>query len=288
MLEFIKKGKFYNLLKKTYQKSVRAYYKTKAGKKAIERKELEQYQELWKEKLEKLKNSHGGRCFVIGNGPSLKSEDLDKLKDEITFCSNFIYKIYDETDFRPTYYTLCDPHAFKKVYDEGALNNIGAKLMLLDYFFDKKILDYYKESSVQFFRKELWAWRFETENFNRKVKFSPDAANGVFDAYTVTYIMLQFAVYMGFDEIILLGCDHNYSKTIDNKRKVTILSGADSFIKGKDIEKEGFSLPNLERNAQGFECAERFAKKHGIKILNATRGGKLEVFKRVDFDTLFN
>jgi hypothetical protein len=36
-----------------------------------------------------------------------------------------------------------------------------------------------------------------------------------------------------------------------------------------------------------YEAAERYAKEHGIKIFNATRGGRLETFERVDFDDLF-
>ena len=38
---------------------------------------------------------------------------------------------------------------------------------------------------------------------------------------------------------------------------------------------------------KGYICAKRFCDEHGIKIYNATRGGKLEVFPRVDFDEVF-
>lgn len=36
-----------------------------------------------------------------------------------------------------------------------------------------------------------------------------------------------------------------------------------------------------------YQAARRYAETHGIKIYNATRGGELEVFERVDFDSLF-
>ena len=36
-----------------------------------------------------------------------------------------------------------------------------------------------------------------------------------------------------------------------------------------------------------FDSGKHYADKHGIKIYNATRGGKLEIFDRVDFDTIF-
>ena len=60
-------------------------------------------------KTKALKNIHKGkRAFILGNGPSLEIEDLDKLKNEITFASNKIYLAFDQTDWRPTYYCVED------------------------------------------------------------------------------------------------------------------------------------------------------------------------------------
>ena len=42
-------------------------------------------------------------------------------------------------------------------------------------------------------------------------KFSHDAHSFLYDGYSITYSLLQLAIYMGFKEIILLGCDSNYS-----------------------------------------------------------------------------
>ena len=41
-------------------------------------------------------------------------------------------------------------------------------------------------------------------------------------------------------------------------------------------------------NLLAYQAAREYADRHGIKIYNATRGGKLEVFERVDFDSLFS
>ena len=57
-------------------------------------------------KMKELKDTKiGKRCFIIGNGPSLKAEDLSKLykNNEITFAFNRIYHIFDQTKWRPTY-----------------------------------------------------------------------------------------------------------------------------------------------------------------------------------------
>lgn len=56
-----------------------------------------------------MKDSHKGeRCFLIGNGPSLTGEDLHLLKDEYTFGTNMVYKIFDKTDWRPSFHCVSD------------------------------------------------------------------------------------------------------------------------------------------------------------------------------------
>lgn len=37
-----------------------------------------------------------------------------------------------------------------------------------------------------------------------------------------------------------------------------------------------------------YQSAKQYANQHDFKIYNATRGGKLEIFERVDFNDLFN
>ena len=71
------------------------------------------------DELKKYKNIHQGqRCFIIGTGPSLTTDDLELLKDEITFGSNRIFEIYSRTDWRPTYYMNQDFQLIEKYADE--------------------------------------------------------------------------------------------------------------------------------------------------------------------------
>jgi len=53
-------------------------------------------------KLAALKDSHKGeRCFLIGNGPSLRQTDLTLLKNEFTFGFNRIFLAAEELNFTP-------------------------------------------------------------------------------------------------------------------------------------------------------------------------------------------
>ena len=63
-------------------------------------------------KISDMKDSHKGeRCFIIGNGPSLSADDLDKLIDEDCFGVNEIHKIFPKTNWRPKYYLIMDRYS---------------------------------------------------------------------------------------------------------------------------------------------------------------------------------
>ena len=73
----------------------------------------------------------------------------------------------------------------------------------------------------------------------------------------------------------LLGVDFSYAGSKDAKYE--------HFFKEEKLVATGFTA----QVSLAYKAARKYADAHGIKIYNATRGGKLEVFERVDFDSLF-
>lgn len=70
-------------------------------------------------KVKKLKDSHlGESCFIIGNGPSLTLEDLNKIKNVVSFSCNRVNILLDKTDWRPYYYTFTDSLMVSRFFDE--------------------------------------------------------------------------------------------------------------------------------------------------------------------------
>ena len=101
-------------------------------------------------------------------------------------------------------------------------------------------------------------------------KFSGDAYDIVYDGYSIAYSCIELAVYMGFSEIYLLGTDCTY------------LGEKEHFVdSGVEDRSRKFATPKL---IVGYEAAKEYADTHNIKIYNATRGGVLEVFERVNLD----
>jgi hypothetical protein len=110
---------------------------------------------------------------------------------------------------------------------------------------------------------------------------------------TVMNIMLQFAMYFGFSTIVLYGFD---ATVVDSAEKDVIVEKNHFYDKAFDdkyyeqmreryVTTEKGTVTNDMITAG--EVAKKYADLHGIRILNATHGGKLEVFQRVDFSSMF-
>ena len=111
----------------------------------------------------------------------------------------------------------------------------------------------------------------------RLPKFSDNLAAKSYTGTTVTYTCMQLAAYMGFKEIYLLGVDFSYGESQLNQPYM-------QFYK-QDVSE--LSMGFVNQVSLAYKAAEKYTREHGIRIYNATRGGKLETFERVDFDHLF-
>ena len=109
--------------------------------------------------------------------------------------------------------------------------------------------------------------------------FSKDVSRQVYDGLSITYAMIQLAVYMGFKEIYLLGVDHNYPM------KNGVVDTSQSYAEGiKPIDMSTQYPPELLLCEVSYREARRFCEDRKISIKNATRGGKLEVFERISLE----
>jgi len=220
------------------------------------------------EKLKILKNKHKDeRCFIVATGPSLKIEDLEKLKKEVTFSMNSICLAFDETEWRPTYYGIQGIHVFNQ------LKKYIEKIDVQCKFIGDTI-------PIQKMNSEDYVYPLNLLNHARqhkkyKTKFSNDAFAVVYDGYSITYSLIQIAVFMGFNEIYLLGVDCNYSSDMNHHFKEYGHVDPTFAIAG-------------EKMISAYKEAKKYADKNNIKIYNATRGGMLEIFERVDLDIVLS
>lgn len=235
------------------------------------------------QRLSNYKNTHKGeRVFIIGNGPSLNLCDLKLLKNELTFGVNSIFLNYEKMGFNPTYYVVEDIF----VAEDRA-----------------KEINSYKGPAVKFFGNYLryclsdsddTLWlnvKYRYDDYPDFPYFSRDALRMVWTGGTVTYICIQLAYYMGFSEVYLIGFDHSYK--IPSNAEISgskILSTSDDpnhFHPGYFGKGYRWHDPKVDRMEKSYVKAKQVFESEGKKIYNATAGGHLEVFERVDYQSLF-
>lgn len=230
-------------------------------------------EEYWNKELEKFKDAHiGERCFIVATGPSLRMEDLDVLKKNNvkSIGMNKLFLAYKRSAWRPDYYVVDDSYCLSENSDELKNMPVGSIFLSDTYpeIWEKNVppnvYKYHSQPSIM---------------YDEEVPFSEDIVKGIYSRGTVTYSCIQLAAYMGFQEIILLGVDFSISNDYRNKDN--------HFDPDYYNDKSKVRVFWEKDSLQAYESAQKHAEEHGIKIYNATRGGKLEVFERVEFDSLF-
>ena len=236
--------------------------------------------------LKGYRNKYAGqRCFLIGNGPSLRAEDLDMLQGEITFACNFIHKIYGQTAWRPTFHCISDSGTVRTASWDIVRHLDQSKTTMLIREFAYKFMAVKPDHAV------LIPY-VSTPHYK---------VHGNFLAYhyishaTVMSMMLEAAMYMGFREIYLLGVDattssdkggnfsNNYFSADVRKRLDVLKKRA---VENYNVLERRKQIETRQRDT--YDKIQAYASKHGYKIYNATRGGALEAFERVDFDQIIS
>lgn len=225
-------------------------------------------------KLLKYKDRHHGkRCFIIATGPSLTISDLELLSNEYTFGMNSICMLYDKTGFRPTYYGIQDQFVYGSIKSKIDESYSGKD----NIFISDRIARYFEVDSnwnvFPLFAAYNAFDRWFMGSFH--AKFSADAYKAVYNGFSITISLIQLAVFMGFQDIYLIGADCSFSQKGQNHV-------AEHGVIDVDFETA------RDRNLAGYRAARDYAKEHGVSIFNATRGGMLELFPRVDIEDVLN
>lgn len=222
-------------------------------------------------KLNELKNSHAGeRCVIIGNGPSLKNTDLSRLKNVFTFGLNRFYMAFPELGFATSALLTVNnlvieqcAEDFRKLPIPTFISWRGRK-----YIQPSPNLHYIHTSYLL-------------------PGFSGNAAGRLWEGATVTFVAMQLAYFMGFKQVILIGVDHSFA-TKGTPNTTIVSSGDDPNHFNPSYFGKGFrwQLPDLETSEIAYSMARTAYEKDGREILDATIGGKLTVFPKVNYDTI--
>ena len=225
--------------------------------------------------LEQYRGRHrGARCFLIANGPSLGSMDLRALADEYTISMNRAYLLYEQWRFVPTYYVCANELVLEQFANDIA--HLG-----MPRFVNHNRRTYFDDArgnSLMYLRLRL----------GLADSFSSDVTHAISSGGTVTFVALQLAYFMGFTKVILIGLDHNFvEKGIPNATEIR-QSAKDESHCHPDYFPKGtkWQLPDLYRSELAYALAREAFERDHREIIDATVGGKCEVFPKVQFSSL--
>lgn len=210
------------------------------------------------------------RCFIIGNGPSLNKTDLSLLINEYTFGLNRIYLLFPKLGFTTTHYVV---------------NN---RLVLQQFISDIKLIPSPKFTSWENFDIAYDVPDMHFLYRHNGAHFYEDITKGFWGGGTVTFAAMQIAYYLGFKTVILIGVDHNFS-SVGKPNEMIISNGNDINHFDKNYFGKGirWQFPDFKTSEFAYRLARKIFERNGRVILDATIGGQLKVFNKINYLSLF-
>lgn len=225
---------------------------------------------------------------MIGNGPSLATQDLSPLAGELTFTMNAFWKHPLVDRIRPTYYCLADGLYFdgsdvSHEFMVEATRRISEATIFVPTVARPAVEKGFLPRDRTFFFSPFGSMQLQTI---REIDFTQPVP----DVISVAQAGIALALFMGCSPIYLLGLDHDWLSHV----------GPDRHFYGglAGMEKHGAILKTLadvgygrQMEAQlvlwrGYETLRRVAEQRGCRIENATRGGFLDVFPRAIYEAV--
>lgn len=231
-----------------------------------------------KKNLELKDKFKGQRCFVVMNGPSIKGLDLSKLESEVVFCSNYFYRSDLAEIVNPNFYCWADGKMFGSPERGQIVNEIIEKCKNARLLFNYKSYSFIgnKEYINYIYCKHI-----------PNVFSVRNSLHGISSNFsTVAFHAINAALYMGFDNIYILGLDFppgafthfadlgkgSYcDNPVEKLNKVEVCGNYWQYTKA---HYESFYLQN-------------FAKKSNQHIINLNPDSFVRAFEFGDYNSLF-
>lgn len=209
----------------------------------------------------------GRKAVIVCNGPSLLKSDLSLLDGIFTFGLNKINLLFERSRFRPS--CIVAVNSFVIEQNAGFYNTTDLPLFL----------DSHGRRHVHSRASTIFL------HASRSRQFARDCSMSVYQGHTVTYVAMQLAFHMGFRQVALIGADHDFAvKGPANKKVVSGDKDFSHFDPNYFSGGEKWQLPDLYQSEIAYTMARQVYEVFGGRIVNATEGGKLEVYERMKLE----
>lgn len=242
------------------------------------------------DRLSSLKDKHKGEsAFIIGNGPSLKHTDMKHLEGQLTIGVNGVYKSFPDWGFHTNYLLFEDVEQTERHGPNIPKIKGPTKIAAIH---NAHGIPRPWPNDLLFMNARIGEERYWNDI---GIQFSEDFGHIVYLGSSIIYVAMQLAFYLGCDPVYLVGVDFDYGDfaqgnpsgkvevTPENLSKIRSLHHIPDYHRVGDL----VGVPNYDLQEKAYKIARDRFEMHGRSILNATKGGRLNVFDRVDYDRLF-
>lgn len=241
----------------------------------------------------------GERCFILATGPSIRNQDLSVLAGETCFAVSHFFLHEDIEKIAPLYHVLAPYHppfsfddlekvfcGFRETYADDVIYFFGHRPYKYSIY---NFLNKFPENSKKNTFHIDYTGSQQLDENNHLLKSSWDIARCPFQLRTVIYSAIQIAAYMGFKEIYLLGCDHDYlcdMNRVSNhhfyreEEGVSDVEHLSAFTTERWFEEYYFRWKQ-------YRLMREYLNSIGCEIYNSTDGGLLDVFPRRSLEKVF-
>ncbi len=226
---------------------------------------------LTSQRLAQFKDKHAGEsAWIVGNGPSVRIEDLDRLEGRLVFGFNRFHLAHETTKLRATYTFSADAQMIED-FGQRIVDESGGVVFIIHPTAPDLIGDY------------IWIRMADVfpPLFSKRPQYlvSPGGST--------PFVAMQIAYYMGVRRFYFYGADFTF-------RFAGAKSGADIF---RSATGDGnhfianyrsgrpWCPPSFVDIGASFLNAKLVMEAEGGFIRNVTRGGALEIFPRQDFES---
>lgn len=244
-----------------------------------------------------------GTAIVMGNGPSLR-DAIEKHKDVLMryprLAVNLSALTPDFHDLKPQYYILADIAFFAKE-KSGKVPQLWEALREVDWemtLFLPAMARKMEEAgrlpaniTVKYYNLT------PAEGFDAIMHPLYDSGLAMPRPRNVLIPSIMNLMREGFSRIVLIGADHNWSRTLWVTDRNCVVSVQPHFYKDDDAElrraEEIFKNVRIHEVYENYAIAfksyfnvKRYADRRGVEILNATPGSFIDAFPRISLADL--
>ncbi len=239
-----------------------------------------------------LKGRHDGkRGFILCNGPTTLEQNLLPLADEIVFSvsSGYLHRDYDS--IKPRYHCVPQVTYGRVTEDDVAawFREMHARIGDAELFLSASEEEIVRKHGLFPGRKVHYVFlndHFDAIPHDR----IPDMAKAFPQLQSVAVMGLLIALYMGIKDIYLLGTEHSdfLTRTYRYAFEATVLKGKDLSIdaSGRTLTSRYEDFHGLGRLWRHYRATRQIAEASGAHIWNATAGGELDEFPRVQLEAV--